>query len=507
MTANSSTASGEKVLESQLAGTWYPGAPEQLKSDISRYVEETETAPLDQVAALVLPHAGYRFSGEMAARGLKAVQGKDWKRVVVMGPSHGVRLPNQASLPGATQYATLLGRVPLDTGFMDRLRENTRFTSAPQAHSSEHSVQIQLPLLQVTLGEFDFVPIVIGQLDDWAVREVAHVLRPLLDNDTLVIVSTDFTHFGPRFGYMPFRSNLEANLHELDMGAVEALKPGHPETFDEYVQETGATICGRDALRVLMALLPDDAEMKLLGYTTSGALTGDFSHTVSYVSAAAVGQWGAGGAEDSGAARAEEAVATEEPAEMAPQEEELDDKSKRNLLALARKTLTGYVRRGAVPSLEETGVELTLAMERRMGAFVTLHKHGELRGCIGEMEPRRPLYHAVMAQAVHAGTQDRRFPPVTLTELPEIHFEISALTPPEPVPDASHIEVGRHGVILEKRGRRAVFLPQVAPQQGWDRDTMLSYLSRKAGLPADAWREGADLRVFQALVFSEEEAA
>jgi len=150
------------------------------------------------------------------------------------------------------------------------------------------------------------------------------------------------------------------------------------------------------------------------------------------------------------------------------------------------------------------GLDASSGMRETMGAFVTLHKHGQLRGCIGEIVPRRPLYEAVMDHAVNAALNDHRFPPVEAQELSDLHFEISALTPPKPVDSYQDIEVGRHGMTLEKHGRRAVFLPQVAPEQGWDIAETLTHLATKAGLPPDAWEEGASYTVFEAVVFGEE---
>ena len=183
----------------------------------------------------------------------------------------------------------------------------------------------------------------------------------------------------------------------------------------------------------------------------------------------------------------------------------LSQEDKERLLRLARETLRTCVAEGRTPTPEELGVEITPAMQQTMGAFVTLHAHGRLHGCIGEIEPRRPLYQAVMANAINAGLKDYRFPSVTADELPELDFQISALTPPQPVDGPERIVIGRHGMTVEKGGRRAVFLPQVAPEQGWDRDTTLNHLCMKAGLPPDAWRQGAAFTVFEAVVFGEEQ--
>lgn len=184
---------------------------------------------------------------------------------------------------------------------------------------------------------------------------------------------------------------------------------------------------------------------------------------------------------------------------------DLSAEERRALLRLARGTIEVYLRERRMPTPRELGVTVTPPMRTIAGAFVTLHKHGDLRGCIGEIEPEREVYRAVQDHALNAAFRDPRFPPLTAAELPEVDIEISVLTPPQEVASWRDIEIGRHGVVLSKAGRRAVFLPQVAPEQGWDVETMLDYLAMKAGLPRDAWREGARFEVFEALVFGEKD--
>jgi AmmeMemoRadiSam system protein A len=233
-------------------------------------------------------------------------------------------------------------------------------------------------------------------------------------------------------------------------------------------------------------MLPADAEMHLLHYDTSGHITGDYANSVSYCAVGFCGEW----------SEAERVAAETEKTELSAA-----DKTK--LLKLARATLTYVLTNWRMPTADQLDVEITPAMKRVSGVFVTLHKKGELRGCIGEIFPIRPLYKAVIAEAINAGLNDYRFPRVKAAELQDIDFEISVLTPPKPIASAADIVVGKHGVVLKKGGRSAVFLPQVAVEQGWDRETMLSELSQKAGLPGDAWREGASFEVFEAIVFGE----
>ncbi len=175
------------------------------------------------------------------------------------------------------------------------------------------------------------------------------------------------------------------------------------------------------------------------------------------------------------------------------------------LLVLARKTIARALEGRAPATPEEVGIVPSEAMKNVMGGFVTLTMEGDLRGCIGEIFPRRPLVQVVLDHALSAAFDDPRFPPLTAAELPRVRIEISALTPPVPVASCRDIEIGRHGMVLELGNRSAVFLPQVAPEQGWDLPTTLAYLSQKAGLRSDAWKDPrARFTVFEAIVFHEQ---
>ncbi|NCC50139.1 MAG: AmmeMemoRadiSam system protein B [Spartobacteria bacterium] len=483
----------KKVLYASLAGTWYTPDGKALRKELEGYLKAVPNEPeYTNVCALVLPHAGYRFSGPTAARALKEVRDHAYKRVIVMGPSHRMALPNMGALPGHTHFSTPVGETPLDIEFMERLRNTPFFEEIPQAFNGENSVEIQIPFAQVALQDFLLVPIVIGQLDRQATLKMAELLAGMIGPETLVIASGDFTHFGRRFGYVPFTNNIKENIRELDMGAFDFMKNKDAEGFAGYVDETGATICGRCPFALLLDMLPDNAEVHLTHYETSGDITGDYDNPVSYVSAAITGAWEGQDTEP----------VTKETSE-AISSDLLTMEDKTNLLRLARGTLTHYLKTRRTPTPTALDIDVTPGMKEIMGAFVTLHKNGQLRGCIGEIFPRRALYEAVIEHAVNSGVNDTRFPPVNASELPELDFEISALSRPERVSSFNDIVIGKHGVVLHKGGRQAVFLPQVAPEQGWGLEETLTHLSMKAGLPPDAWREGASFDVFEAIVFGE----
>ncbi|MCF7847395.1 MAG: AmmeMemoRadiSam system protein B [Kiritimatiellales bacterium] len=476
----------KKVLQSKLAGTWYSANPDQLGAELDGYLANVKQEKLENIMAVLLPHAGYRFSGQVAAYGIKQLEGRSFKRVVVLGPTHRVSMAGIVSIPDISHLQTPLGAQELDREFISKLWKHSEFQSHMQAHADEHSVQIEVPLLQRVLGDFKLVPIVVGQMDERAARKIADVLLQNIDSETLIVVSSDFTHYGQNFGYLPFKDDIQENLRKLDLDAFKKIEQKDLPGFIGYVDSTGATICGRCPISILLAMLPDNAGVHLLNYDTSGNLTGDWSHCVSYVSAAFTGSW-----------------QKKEPASAAD-EELLSDTDKANLLKLARGTIEYYMDNGKKPKPADIGVEVTPGMETVMGTFVTLHQNGQLRGCIGEIFPSRELYKAVIERAIDSTVNDHRFRPVKKDEVAGLHIEISALSPPKPVGSWKDIVIGKHGMTLSKNGRGAVFLPQVAPEQGWGIEETLTHLAMKAGLGANDWREGCQYQVFEAIVFSED---
>jgi AmmeMemoRadiSam system protein B/AmmeMemoRadiSam system protein A len=419
--------------------------------------------------------------------GLKTAD-KKYERVVIIGPSHSVRMEEVLSVPRVTHYETPLGQVPLDVEFINKLLKYSLFQNVPQAHKYEHSVQIEVPLLQHSRKDFKIVPIVAGSCSLETTNKAGAILRSLVDDETLVIASSDFVHYGPNYGYVPFNENISEQIKKLDMGAYEHMARLDSKGFLEYKQRTGATICGYVPIAILLSMLSEPAEAQLINYATSGELTGDFTNSVSYLSIAFSGTWG-------------------DSPEVEPQvnNPELTEEDKRQLLTLARSTMVYALRNQRVPQTSELGVAISDAMKCSRAAFVTLKKDCQLRGCIGDIFPQRPLYKSVIMNAIHACFNDKRFPQVSEDECEGITIEISALTVPEPVTSPDEIRIGTDGVVLNKDGHSAVFLPQVAPEQGWNVNQMLTQLSAKAQLPPDAWKEGASFLVFQAVVFGESE--
>jgi AmmeMemoRadiSam system protein B/AmmeMemoRadiSam system protein A len=475
------------VLPASLAGTpWYSADPETLTRQFDTFFQKADVEPMENVIGLILPHAGYDWSGQTAAFGLKTTD-KQYKRIVVIGPTHRAYMEEILSVPRATHCATPLGEIPLDTKFIEDLLKFAVFQSIPYAHQYENSVEMELPILRYRQKDFELVPIVAGQLSLETIRRAGSILRSLIDNETLVVASSDFVHYGRGHGYVPFTQNIPEQIKKLDMGAYEQIEKLDEEGLLEYKRKTGATICGAIPIAVLLSMLDKGTNVNLAKYTISGHLTGDFSNSVSYLTVAFTGKW--------------QNRPQVEPQRSNP---ELTEADRKQLLSLARKSIVHYFESRQPPQPNDLDVTVSPAMKSPRAAFVTLKKNAQLRGCIGDIFPRQPLYKSVIVNAINAAVRDRRFPAVTKDEWPDIAIEISALTAPEPIASADQIRIGIDGVVLNKNGRSAVFLPQVAPEQGWDVDQMLTHLSQKAGLPGDAWKQGASFLVFQADVFGEE---
>ena len=476
----------EKARRSVLAGSWYEGTKAGLEKEVDAYLHKIPPVFEERrVLGLISPHAGYVYSGQAAAYGYARVKGADIDRVVILAPSHRVGFRG-ISVPDYTHYETPLGRVPVDRESCKRLLSEEGFTTVERAHTEEHSLEIQLPFLQRVVGDFELVPMVVGEIGPDDYEALGRAVASVVDARTLVVASSDFTHYGPRFGYVPFEDDVKENLKALDMGAVEKILARNREGFVRYRTETGATICGACPIGLLMEVMPASAEPELLAYYTSGDVTGEWDHSVSYVS-----------------------LAFFEPAAEEPEQEtphaggELSAEDRTILLDLARRTLRSVADTNRTPDVDERELGGSSVLTSERGVFVTLKKDGRLRGCIGHILPQGPLYRGVIENAFNAGWRDHRFPPLQASEIPELDIEISVLSVPVQVGGPEDIRIGEHGVILHKSGRSAVFLPQVAPEQGWDVEDTLTHLAMKAGLPPDGWRSGAEFSVFTAEVFHE----
>jgi AmmeMemoRadiSam system protein B/AmmeMemoRadiSam system protein A len=503
------------IHTAHLPSSWYPQDPNKLKTDLDFYFDLTDKhfpvdVALQNVRALIVPHAGHFYSGLCAATAYQTIRGvRDEstaiKRVIILAPSH-FSLVDGIALPDYTVYRTALGDIPLDTEAIKILKRNDYFCVEPKAHQTEHAIEIQLPFLQHTLSDFKLVPLIVGNLQPKGLSRIISTLKRIIDRNTLIVVSSDFTHHGADYEYILFDKNITANLRQLDSSAVNAITQQSPELFSKMLTQTRATICGRDPICLLLRLLAGhqlgNVDALLSCYYTSAhleharknattldasILTQDLpdelaSRSVSYVGMVF--------------ASPSSADATTTP---------LTSFEQRALLTSARAVLKNSLKKNEDQIDERLLMPLmSLGALRSNGAFVTINtKSGNLRGCIGNIVSTNPLYQTVASMTKAAAFHDTRFTPVQAEELNNLELDITILTPPRAVESYQNIVLGTHGIILKKDNHSAVFLPQVAPEQGWDLETTLKHLALKAGLEHNAWQEGCSFEVFEGFEIKE----
>lgn len=503
----------EKKVRGYLAdGQWYPRSPKVLTEMLETFFKNAESKPIPgKIIGLIGPHAGLVYSGQCAARAYKQLeQLPDLERVILLGVSH------RGSFYGAVVSdfdfdSTPLGEIPVDTAVTAKLAKEHLFSKNNSIMQNEHSLETHLPFLQYIQNKlknnrYKIVPILFGYLEKKDFKKMADIIKKYITPKTLVIASSDFTHYGANYGYIPFRTNIKENLTKLDMGMINYIREMDFDRYLQYKKKTGITMCGIIPVGVLMNIFKDDnCKVELIDYYKSGDRGNDYSFSVSYASLIFVKESGKTSAGRSpGQALPEAKKNTEKPGDTPMN---LSNKEKKTLLAIARQTLENHFK-GNYKVLKEVenSFPITPSLKEKTGVFVTLRKQGDLRGCIGSIIGMEPLWQGVRDNVLKSAFQDPRFPPLRETELNKVEIEISVMTPLQKIDDYKKIRLGTDGVIIRKDYYQAVYLPQVATETGWNLDQFLGHLCQKAGLPANAYRSGGmQFHIFQALVFEEKE--
>jgi AmmeMemoRadiSam system protein B/AmmeMemoRadiSam system protein A len=476
------------IWRSPLEGSWYSEDAEALREMMERCERSSarrvgEEALRTGALGVMAPHAAPEYSGTVAMAAYRTLREQGTRRVVLLAFSHwqshgGLRVPM------IDAYATALGTTPVDRAAVAELakRLDCVHVVAPET-TSDHSAEVQLPLLQTMLPEASIVPLYVGALSPEQREAVARALAALLeeDGDTVLLASSDLTHYGRDFRYVPFPVDADTpeNLRRLDAELLECAGSMDAESFATVLAETQATVCGHAPIRLLQRALEfrngrEEAFPETLDYQTSGEITGDWKHSVSY------------GALAFYPARAWE----------------LGVEDQKLLLDSARRTLAHYQDTGAQAPLEAPAGTGSRALNLPAACFVSLHRDGQLRGCIGTKSAQEPLRRAVPGMTLAAATGDPRMSPVAAWER-DIEIEISVLTPLKRIASPARFLAGEHGACLEAGERGSILLPQVAAQHGLDAEQFLTALARKAGLGPQAWRDAETrLSVFRAQVFS-----
>ena len=467
-----------KVMKNRIpavAGTFYPESATDLKSELSTFFSKVEQAPSANIAALIVPHAGYVFSGEVAATAYaKLNRNAHYKTIFLIGASHRKYFNGVSTYPTGN-YITPSGEVKIDELVTAQLMDKFPFIYFDaDADQYEHSLEVQLPFLQYWLkNKFQIVPLILGSDDPVLGEKLAEALRPWFNADNLFVISTDFSH------YPAYETAIK-----IDAETAEAIASNNSEKLRKVCDKnkqpstnvlTG--LCGAAAVQTLLHLTKEDKAVsfeKIL-YRNSGDVSfGDKKRVVGYW-AIAVNR-------------------TDEKFRVTTEEE-------KKLLKISRSSIYSFLK--GISKTQEN--DHSGILNEKCGVFVTLKKEGKLRGCIGRFNPSAPLSLTLPEMAVAAATKDSRFNPVTLDELDKIDIEISVLTPLKRIGSIDEFELGKQGIYIKKGLNSGTFLPQVATETGWSKEEFLGHCSRdKAGIGWDGWKQ-AELYTYEAIIFGEKE--
>jgi len=487
---------GEKIRAYLTTGGWYPNSISALQPMLDGFIKKAKKLKISgKVKALVVPHAGFVYSGQCAAEGFKQLGNRsDITRIFILGSSHRSGFYG-ACVSDFTHNSTPLGKIPVDTRITSNLAKEKHFQVNSRIMQREHSIENQLPFIQMVFKKrhFKIVPILFGQLDEENFHLLASTIRKYMDKHSIVIASSDLNHFGKRFGYAPFDKNIKSNLTKLDMGMINKILELDLEGYFKYKKKTGITMCGFVPVGVMMNILTKKTMKGILAdYCKSGDLNHDYSLSVSYASIIF---------SQSGPLKnpSNSQVEDKNPMFLKPKEQ-------KTLMAIARETLNCFYNQNKYPDYIEDKFKLTPSLKKKSGVFVTLKIAGHLRGCIGSIIGKEPLYQGVIQNSINSAVRDPRFPRVQKEELEKISIEISVMTPLQKIKDYKKIRLGIDGVIIKKGYAQAVYLPQVATETGWTLDEFLGHLCQKAGLSKDEYKnESMEFYIFQAQVFTEKQ--
>jgi AmmeMemoRadiSam system protein B/AmmeMemoRadiSam system protein A len=469
--------------EPAAAGSFYPDKRDKLNITLEQlFTKAVPPKNIKNVIAIISPHAGYVFSGEVAASAFNQIDtAKEYKNIFILGSSHQLTF-NGASIYSQGNFITPLGKVKVNTYLAHQLiKKYSFFSNRTDAHAKEHSLEVQLPFLQYRLKrDFKIVPIVLGTQSPETCQQIADALQPYLSLDNLFIISTDFSHYPP---YSDAKNIDKATADAILTNSSENLLRSMTNYQKKDITNLATCLCGWTSVLTLLYITENnqDAFYTRIQYKNSGDTeNGDKNQVVGY-----------------------NAITISLHAKEERISFKLTDKDKKDLLAIALNTIEQYVKTRKKPEIEEK--HLSSELRTHYGAFVTLKKHGNLRGCIGQFEASEPLYTVVQKMAIASAMRDYRFSPVDPSEIPELEIEISVLTPMRRIRSIDEIELGKHGIYIRKGNNSGTFLPQVATETGWTKEEFLGHCAQdKAGIGWDGWKD-AIVYVYEALVFGEKD--
>jgi len=469
-----------RVRKPAVSGSFYPSSAKEILSMTKGWLHPVDAKAAPQ--AVIVPHAGYVFSGEVAASAFNRIPKRHpYKRIFLLGPSHRVGFSG-ASVDTLYAYAeTPLGRVAVDIETGKELLKTASFTCRNDAHDREHCLEVQLPFLQMMYEEVPpIVPIVIGTQRLEILEDIADSLEPYFNDDNLFIISSDFSHY-------PSYKDAQAS----DLYLANAIEQGGLEEFlnalryirkmDFTGQDTAA--CGACAIAVLLSMMDTQGRNQFdvdhVMYRNSGdSPYGDKDRVVGYNSIVITRNQ-----------KADEHLF------------HFSDDEKRGMIAAARSAIYSALRMDYDGDITPVGI----LEEKGYGVFVTLHLNGRLRGCIGRFTSSDSLYETIQDMARSAAFSDPRFPSLSRSEAHRIDIEVSVLSPLKRISSVDEFKLGRDGIYMIKGSRHGTFLPQVATETGWSTEEFLGHCAQdKAGIGYYGWKD-AELYTYQTEIVNESE--
>jgi MEMO1 family protein len=469
------------------AGRFYPADNVTLTKDLSQLFETCKKSPENwNVRALIAPHAGYIYSGKIAAAAYSSISGNaEYKNIFIIASSHVMSFDG-ASVYNSGDYITPVGRALVNREIANKLiRENKVFNFPTNSHIQEHSIEVQLPFIQYYFHDKPLiVPIIIGTNNEKTVKKIAEALKPWFNSDNLFVISSDFSHYP---------SYKDAN--ETDKSTFESIASMNPPTFLNTLEKNSGkqipglatSMCGWTSGLTLLYLVEgnNQLEVKHIDYCNSGdSPVGNKFEVVGYHAIAMIEK------------KQKPIGDKNEEIEFSFNKEE-----KKQLFTIARSSIRLML--DDHKKIKIDGNTIPEKLKQELGAFVTLKINGELRGCIGRFISSDPLYEVVQASALSSAFEDPRFLPLTKEEFNKTEIEITVLGPLKKINNISEIVLGKHGIYIKKDFRSGTMLPQVATENGWTIEQFLGYTSRdKAGLGWDGWKD-AEIYIYEGTVLEE----
>lgn len=469
------------------AGRFYPADKETLEKDLSQLFRNCKKPyEIFHVRAIISPHAGYVYSGKIAAAAFSTIPtDASYKNIFIIGSSHVMSFDG-ASVYNSGDYITPMGRVSVNREIANKLKsENKVFNFPTTSHLQEHSIEVQLPFIQYYFKNKSLVvPIIIGTENEKTIRKIADGLRPWFTPENLFIISSDFSH------YPPYKDAIET-----DNSTALSIISGNPQNFLNTLRKNAGkgitglatSMCGWTSGLTLLYLAEGEnqLETRLIDYCNSGdSPYGEKNEVVGYNAIAMIEK----------NQKTESRVKSEI-------EFSFTEGEKNQLFRIAKNSIRSMLYENKKIIIDEK--TLPEKLKKQYGAFVTLKINGALRGCIGRFISSDPLFQVVQVSALSSAFEDPRFPPLTKEEFEKSEVEITVLGPLKKINNISEIVLGKHGIYIRKDFRTGTMLPQVATENGWTVEQFLGFTSRdKAGLGWDGWKD-AELFIYDGVVLED----